>query len=95
MTRVTKYALLSAAPDGQTSIVTSSDGEQRAETPVRMGAAIQRVAAIVRRIVGVPDYERYVARVQERHAGVVPMTREEFETSRLNDKYSRPGQRCC
>ena len=55
-----------------------------------------RVAAIViRRIVGVPDYERYVAHVRERHAGVVPMSREEFERTRLEDKYSRPGQRCC
>lgn len=64
-------------------------------TQANIGTTIQRIAAIVRRIVGVPDYERYVAHVRERHAGVVPMTREEFETARLEDKYSRPGQRCC
>ncbi len=57
--------------------------------------SLRRTAHIVRRIIGVPDYERYVAHVQACHAGAVPMTREEFERSRLEDKYSRPGQRCC
>ena len=57
--------------------------------------AFRRAAAIVRRVVGVPDYERYVAHVRERHVGVIPMSREEFEKARLEDKYSRPGQRCC
>ena len=57
--------------------------------------ALRRAAIVIRRIVGVPDYERYVAHVRERHAGTVPMSREEFERSRLEDKYSRPGQRCC
>jgi uncharacterized short protein YbdD (DUF466 family) len=57
--------------------------------------ALRRSAIVVRRVIGVPDYERYVAHVRERHAGVVPMSREEFERSRLEDKYSRPGQRCC
>lgn len=59
-----------------------------------VGLTMHRVADTLRRIIGVPDYDRYVAHVRERHAGV-PMTREEFETSRLEDKYNRPGQRCC
>ena len=56
---------------------------------------LSRIADVVRRIIGVPDYDRYVAHVQACHAGAVPMTREDFERSRLEDKYSRPGQRCC
>jgi uncharacterized short protein YbdD (DUF466 family) len=60
-----------------------------------VGAAMKRVAAVVRRIVGVPDYAVYVAHVTECHAGVVPMSREEFEKARMEDKYNRPGQRCC
>ena len=56
---------------------------------------LQRIAAVVRRIIGAPDYERYLAHVQECHAGAVPMTRQEFEKSRLEDKYNRHGQRCC
>lgn len=64
-------------------------------TVTRLRDAVRHAAAILRRVVGVPDYERYVAHVRERHAGVVPMSREEFERARLEDKYSRPGQRCC
>jgi uncharacterized short protein YbdD (DUF466 family) len=56
---------------------------------------LRRAAIVIRRVVGVPDYERYVAHVRERHAGTAPMSREEFERSRLEDKYSRPGHRCC
>lgn len=61
----------------------------------RARATLLRSAAILRRIVGVPDYDRYVAHVRDCHPGTVAMTREEFERSRLEDRYSRPGQRCC
>lgn len=56
---------------------------------------LRRAAAIVRRVIGVPDYERYVAHVRECHPDREPMTRQAFEESRMYDKYSRPGQRCC
>jgi uncharacterized short protein YbdD (DUF466 family) len=56
---------------------------------------LSRAAAVLRRIIGVPDYERYVAHVRECHPGTPPMSRKEFEETRLQDKYSRPGQRCC
>ena len=56
---------------------------------------LRRAAAVTRRIVGVPDYDTYVAHVRTRHPETVPLTREEFERLRLEDKYSRPGQRCC
>jgi uncharacterized short protein YbdD (DUF466 family) len=64
-------------------------------TLARVRESLRRAAIVVRRIVGVPDYERYVAHLRERHAGVAPMSREEFERTRLEDKYNRPGQRCC
>ena len=57
--------------------------------------SLTQVAHVVRRIIGVPDYERYVLHVRECHAGQAPMSREEFEKLRLEDKYNRPGQRCC
>lgn len=56
---------------------------------------LRSAARILRRIVGVPDYDTYVAHVRLAHPGVEPMTRAEFEQSRLHDRYSRPGQRCC
>jgi len=61
----------------------------------RMVDWFRRAAAITRRIVGVPDYDTYLAHVRGHHPGTVPMTREEFERVRMEDKYSRPGQRCC
>jgi uncharacterized short protein YbdD (DUF466 family) len=64
-------------------------------TWAEVSSAFQRAAAVVRRVVGVPDYDRYLAHVQECHPGTAPMTQQEFEQSRLEDKYSRPGQRCC
>ncbi|MGH7678514.1 MAG: YbdD/YjiX family protein [Gemmatimonadaceae bacterium] len=64
-------------------------------TVTGVGEAIRRAAAVVRRIIGVPDYERYLAHVQQCHPDTQPMTRRQFEESRLYDKYSRPGQRCC
>ena len=54
-----------------------------------------RVADVVRRIIGVPDYDRYLAHAHAHHPDVAPMTREEFIQQRLVDKYSRPGSRCC
>ena len=64
-------------------------------TVAQVSAALRRAAAVVRRVVGVPDYERYVAHVRECHPGTEPMSQRQFEESRLYDKYSRPGQRCC
>jgi uncharacterized short protein YbdD (DUF466 family) len=56
---------------------------------------IERVANVVRRIIGVPDYDRYLAHVREHHPDVAPMSRAEFERVRMNDRYTRPGSRCC
>lgn len=64
-------------------------------TLTRIAESLRRAAAVVRRIVGVPDYERYVAHVRDRHPGTVPMSRDDFVRARLEDRYSKPGQRCC
>lgn len=56
---------------------------------------IERAACVVRRIIGVPDYERYVAHVNAHHPGTEPLSEEEFVRQRLADRYSRPGTRCC
>lgn len=56
---------------------------------------IDRAACILRRVIGVPDYDIYLAHVREHHPEATPLTREEFTRQRLTDKYSRPGSRCC
>jgi uncharacterized short protein YbdD (DUF466 family) len=55
---------------------------------------LRQAAAIVRRILGVPDYERYVAHVQMAHPGQAPMSEEEFFRERLEGR-AKPGSRCC
>ena len=59
------------------------------------GARIERAACVVRRVIGVPDYERYVAHLQAHHPGATPMTPEEFTQDRLVNRYNKPGTRCC
>jgi uncharacterized short protein YbdD (DUF466 family) len=56
---------------------------------------VRRVAKVVRTIIGVPDYDRYVAHVKECHPDRAPMTRDEFAKSRMEARYNQPGNRCC
>jgi uncharacterized short protein YbdD (DUF466 family) len=56
---------------------------------------LRQAATVVRRIVGAPDYERYLAHVQDCHPDRVPMSRVEFWRERLESRYSKPGARCC
>ena len=55
----------------------------------------QRVARVIRRIIGVPDYEAYVAHVRACHPGQEPLGEREFLRDRLSARYSQPGNRCC
>jgi uncharacterized short protein YbdD (DUF466 family) len=56
---------------------------------------VRYAARITRAILGVPNYERYLAHVHALHPQATPLTRDEFERQRLHDRYSRPGARCC
>ena len=56
---------------------------------------VEQVAKVVRRIIGVPDYDRYVDHVHTHDPEATPMCRTDFEKQRVLDKYSRPGGRCC
>jgi uncharacterized short protein YbdD (DUF466 family) len=56
---------------------------------------VKRVAKVVRTIIGVPDYERYVAHVRECHPDREPMSRAEFAKNRMEARYNQPGNRCC
>ena len=56
---------------------------------------LRRFAEMVRRVIGVPDYEQYLAHVRRRHPGDVPVSREAFTEAALVRRYARPGGRCC
>jgi len=49
----------------------------------------------VRRVIGAPDYDGYLAHMRERHPELEPLTRGEFIASCLSARYDRPGSRCC
>ncbi len=50
---------------------------------------------VLRTIIGVPDYDRYLRHMEARHPGCAVKTRDEFANDRLISRYSRPGSRCC
>jgi uncharacterized short protein YbdD (DUF466 family) len=56
---------------------------------------VHRAAAVLRIVIGAPDYERYLAHVTERHPGSVALSRDEFARDALARRYDRPGSRCC
>ena len=58
-------------------------------------SAFSRGAANLRAVLGVPDYDRYLAHMREAHPGDRVMSETEFNHTRMNDRYSRPGSRCC
>jgi uncharacterized short protein YbdD (DUF466 family) len=67
----------------------------RAEPLISLRVRVARALNVVRRIVGVTDYDRYVAHMRAHHPNETPLTCEQFTRERMVDKYSRPGSRCC
>ena len=57
----------------------------------RLGSA----CAVLRRVIGVPDYDTYVAHMRAAHPGAPLLTLDEFARERMQDRYNRPGNRCC
>lgn len=53
------------------------------------------VAAVLRALLGVPDYERYLAHMRRIHPLETPLARTSFEQRQMIDRYSRPGSKCC
>lgn len=56
---------------------------------------VDRVNAVVRRIIGAPDYTAYVRHMKEHHPECTLLTEAEFLDEQLTARYSRPGSRCC
>jgi uncharacterized short protein YbdD (DUF466 family) len=48
-----------------------------------------------RLIVGVPDYDLYLAHMRRTHPDRPPMTREQFFAERMQARYGRGASRCC
>jgi uncharacterized short protein YbdD (DUF466 family) len=61
----------------------------------RFGPTLGRIATALRQVVGAPDYQRYVAHVRTSHPGAVPLGWDEFYRARLEERYNKPGAKCC
>ena len=61
----------------------------------RLRVWLRSGARTLRRVLGAPDYEGYLAHMHAHHAGERPLTRDEHSRARLDARYNRPGSRCC
>ncbi len=61
----------------------------------RVRQALRRAVAIVRRVIGVPDYDTYLAHMRRHYPQCTPLDPATFERERLNDRYRSLGSRCC
>jgi uncharacterized short protein YbdD (DUF466 family) len=64
-------------------------------TFARLQETLRQVAPVVRRIIGAPDYDAYVSHARRCHPDRPVLSRDEFVATRLADRYSQPGSRCC
>jgi len=58
-------------------------------------ALMTRIASAIRAVLGVPDYDRYLTHMRSAHPGDRVMSETEFRHTWMNDRYNRPGTRCC
>ncbi|MBV6520675.1 MAG: hypothetical protein MNPFHGCM_00793 [Gemmatimonadaceae bacterium] len=63
--------------------------------PVTLATRLRQAARAIRRIIGAPDYDGYLAHRMQHHPECRKLTEREFTRQRLDDRYSRPGSRCC
>lgn len=61
----------------------------------RLRALWSFLAQTGRLIVGVPDYDLYLAHMRRTHPDKAPMNREAFFANRLEARYGRGASRCC
>ncbi|HNV77122.1 MAG TPA: YbdD/YjiX family protein [Gemmatimonadaceae bacterium] len=61
----------------------------------RFATRLARATSTLNRIIGAPDYDGYLRHQRVCHPDRAPLTKDEFVKQRLEDRYSRPGARCC
>ena len=56
---------------------------------------LPRIANVIRRVIGVPDYDAYLAHLAAHHPDEVPLTQDAFARDALTKRYAQAGSRCC
>lgn len=93
--QITTYGLRTDAPDGRARARAGRRNAVMVLGVDSLPGLLQRTVAVIRRVVGVPDYDRYLSHMRQRHPEETPLSRAEFERRCLEDRYNRPGTRCC
>ncbi len=57
--------------------------------------SLGELARGMRAILGAPDYERYVAHMKQNHPSCDIASMEQFVKERNENRYNKPGTRCC
>lgn len=60
-----------------------------------LNSLFSRSASFIRAVLGIPDYERYLAHMRSAHPGDRVMSETEFRHTSMNDRYNRTGSKCC
>jgi uncharacterized short protein YbdD (DUF466 family) len=61
----------------------------------RVRRLLGRLGDVARAVMGVPDYDRYLAHMRACHPLIQPMSAAEFARDCLEARYSRVGSKCC
>lgn len=56
---------------------------------------LERFAQLIRRIIGAPDHETYLAHMHTHHPDHIPLSPDAFARDALARRYDNPGSRCC
>jgi uncharacterized short protein YbdD (DUF466 family) len=73
----------------------SMPSADRVSFRARLASLWRFLAQTARLIVGVPDYDLYVAHMRRAHPDTPPMSREAFFAERMQARYGRGASRCC
>ncbi|NML18370.1 YbdD/YjiX family protein [Azohydromonas caseinilytica] len=85
---------MSARPEAQNPAPArdSADGDAFTSLATRW----RSVCSACRQVLGMPDYERYLAHAAARHPGAPVLTREEYSKRAIDRRYGGGGgMRCC
>jgi uncharacterized short protein YbdD (DUF466 family) len=78
------------------SALATADASAGGQTPqVRLRDRARAVRAACRQVLGIPDYDRYLAHMAAHHPGEPVLTRRDFFAHSIDRKYGRSGPRCC
>lgn len=86
---------MKARPDTDAVPPASPGAHVLTASPDGLRIRIRSVLSVFRQVLGLPDYERYLAHAAERHPDLPVLSRAAFCERELKRKYGEGGARCC